>query len=278
MPTVHLTERRLIEIGGKEATGFLERLVTADVEGLGEGKAVACALLTPQGKILFDFVISKTGSTFLVDIRADQVADFIRRLTLYRLRAKVTFDEKSDIGVYAIWNEEGHEAGVTDTRFPEEAKVARAYGDLTADASLADWNTLRIGHGVAESGSDYELSDAFPHDVLMDLNAGVDFSKGCFVGQEVVSRMKHRKTARRRVAIVAGEAPLPASSTSIEADGKPVGTLGTVEGDKALAIVRIDRVADALAENLAITADGVSVSLSLPEWSGLTFEAQSGGN
>ncbi|TDH35894.1 folate-binding protein [Pseudohoeflea suaedae] len=278
MPTVHLTERRLIEIGGEEATDFLERLVTADVEGLGEGKALACALLTPQGKILFDFVISKAGGVFLVDIRADQVADFIRRLTLYRLRAKVTFDEKPGTGVYAIWNEDGRDGAIVDTRFPEQAGVARAYGELSADASLADWNLVRISHGVAESGSDYELSDAFPHDVLMDLNAGVDFSKGCFVGQEVVSRMKHRKTARRRVAIVTGDAPLPASGTSIEADGKPVGTLGTVEGNKALAIVRIDRIADALAEDLAMTADGVAVSVTLPEWSGLTFEAQSGGD
>ncbi|MAY61973.1 MAG: folate-binding protein YgfZ [Rhizobiales bacterium] len=278
MPTVHLSERSLIEIGGEEATDFLERLVTADVEGLEEGKAVACALLTPQGKILFDFVISKTGTGFRADIRTDQVTDFIRRLTLYRLRAKVSFDERPESGVYAVWDEQAPNGAVPDTRFPSGTRVFRAYGDLPADATLAQWNGLRIAHGVAESGADYELSDAFPHDVLMDLNAGVDFSKGCFVGQEVVSRMKHRKTARRRVAILAGGASLPASGTPIEADGKSVGTLGTVEGDKALAIVRIDRVADAIADGVALTAGGVPVTLELPEWSGLVFEARTGGN
>ena len=112
----------------------------------------------------------------------------------------------------------------------------------------------------------------------MDLNAGVDFSKGCFVGQEVVSRMKHRKTARRRVAIIAGKAALPAAGTPIEAGGKTVGTLGTVEADKALAIVRIDRVADALGNETEITAGGVPVTLKLPEWSGLAFEARTGGS
>ena len=150
---------------------------------------------------------------------------------------------------------------------------------MPADARA--WQRMLSGRRLDllnPSPVDVELSDAFPHDLLMDLNAGVDFSKGCFVGQEVVSRMKHRKTARRRVAIVTGDAALPASGTSIEADGKPVGTLGTVEGKKALAIVRIDRVADALTEKLATTADGVAVSLALPEWSGLSFEAQTGGN
>ena len=165
MPTVHLSERSLIEIAGEEATDFLERLVTADVEGLAEDKAVASALLTPQGKILFDFVISRTTDGFRADIRSDQVNDFIRRLTLYRLRAKVTFEEKSDCCVYAIWDEQATDGAIPDTRFPAEANVFRAYGDLSSDATVSDWNELRIAHGVAESGADYDLSDAFPHDV-----------------------------------------------------------------------------------------------------------------
>ena len=278
MPIVHIPERRLIEIGGEEAVGFLERLVTADVEGLAEGKAVACALLTPQGKVQFDFVISRKGDSFLVDIRADQVEDLVRRLTMYRLRAKVTFEERSGAGIYAIWDQTAPKGAVTDARFPADAGMSRFYGETAPDADAAAYDAARITWGVAESGDDYALSDAFPHDVLMDLNAGVDFSKGCFVGQEVVSRMKHRKTARRRVAQVAGDGPLPGPGTAIEADGKPVGTLGTVVGQTALAIVRVDRVADALAAEGPITADGVPVTLSLPAWTGLAFEPATGGD
>ena len=152
MPTVHLSERSLIEIAGEEATDFLERLVTADVEGLAEDKAVASALLTPQGKILFDFVISRTTDGFRADIRSDQVNDFIRRLTLYRLRAKVTFEEKSDCCVYAIWDEQATDGAIPDTRFPAEANVFRAYGDLSSDATVSDWNELRIAHRPPPGG------------------------------------------------------------------------------------------------------------------------------
>ena len=278
MPIVHIPERRLIEIGGEEAVGFLERLVTADVEGLAEGKAVACALLTPQGKIQFDFVISRKGDSFLVDIRVDQLEDFIRRLTMYRLRAKVTFEERPEAGVYAVWDQRAPDEAITDARFPPEAGMSRFYGKAAPDADLAAFDAARIAWGVAESGDDYALSDAFPHDVLMDLNAGIDFSQGCFVGQEVVSRMKHRKTARRRLAQVTSDGPLPGPGTAIEAEGKPVGTLGTVVGKTGLAIIRVDRVADALAAEAPITADSVPVTLALPHWTGLAFEAAPDGN
>jgi folate-binding protein YgfZ len=140
-----------------------------------------------------------------------------------------------------------------------------------ARCRTTEWDRLRVAHGVAESGSDYALSDVFPHDILMDKNHGVDFRKGCYVGQEVVSRMHHRGTARRRVVTVAGEASLPASGTGILAGTKPAGELGTVTGGRALAIVRIDRVADALAAGDPLTADGVAVTLTLPDWTGLSF-------
>jgi len=109
--------------------------------------------------------------------------------------------------------------------------------------------------------------------VLMDVNDGVSFKKGCFVGQEVVSRMKHRGTARRRVVTVSAEGALPTSGTEITADGKPVGTLGTVCGNRALAIVRIDRIADALASGTPLLAETVPVTVALPAWSGLSFPA-----
>jgi hypothetical protein len=124
------------------------------------------------------------------------------------------------------------------------------------------------------SGADYALQDAFPHDILLDRDGGLSFRKGCYVGQEVVSRMQHRGTARRRVAQVSATSALPASGTELIAAGKPVGTLGTVVGSRGLAIVRIDRVGDALARSQAITAGDIDVTLSLPAWSELAFPVE----
>src|SRR5690606_9565916 len=117
----------------------------------------------------------------------------------------------------------------------------------------------------------YAAGDAFPHDVLLDQNGGVGFRKGCYVGQEVVSRMQHRGTARRRVLIAKGDADLPASGTEVKAGERAIGTLGSSSGPDGLAIVRIDRVKDALDAGQAITAGGVVLTLSIPDWARFTF-------
>lgn len=282
MPIARLDTRVLVAIGGAAASDFLQNLITLDIARLTDGEARPSALLTPQGKILFDFLLSRDGEGFRADIRADIADEFIKRLTLYRLRAAVTFAKLADVPVLAGWGGPAPAGALADTRF--DAGAWRLHGDraaggaATPDAGAADFDLQRIRHGVAESGSDYALSDAWPHDILFDLNGGVGLKKGCYVGQEVVSRMHHRKTARRRLAIVGADAVLPASGTAIEAAGRALGELGTVVGGEALAIVRIDRVADALASGTSITAAGVPVTLALPTWSGLSFEATPGGD
>lgn len=274
MPALILTDRTTVHVDGTEAEHFLQNLITANVETLESGHAQASALLTPQGKVLFDFLLSRAPeSGFHLDIATELIDDFLKRLTLYKLRAKVSFERQADTPVIAGWDSPPPDGALVDERFPQSAGVWRLYGsNATLGAEQADWDRLRIAHGVAESGSDYALSDVFPHDILMDKNHGVDFRKGCYVGQEVVSRMHHRGTARRRVVTVASETPLPASGTSILAGGKTIGTFGTVTGDRALAIVRTDRVADALEADIALTADGVAVTLTLPDWTGLSFK------
>jgi folate-binding protein YgfZ len=136
---------------------------------------------------------------------------------------------------------------------------------------LAAWHALRIAGGVAESGADYQLGDAFPHDVLLDQMSGVGFGKGCYVGQEVVSRMQHRGTARRRVLLVSAVGPLPAPGTELTVEGKPVGALGSVSGKQGLAIARIDRVKSAIDNGRDILADGIPVTLAIPGWAKFTF-------
>ena len=280
MPALVLNDRKIVHVDGTDAEHFLQNLITTNVETLEAGTARPAALLTPQGKVLFDFLISKSESSgYECDIRADIADDFIRRLTLYKLRAAVTLEKREDVPVIAGWGGARPEAALADRRFPETAGVWRLYGSGSVlDAERSAWETLRIANGVAESGADFALSDVFPHDILMDKNSGIDFRKGCYVGQEVVSRMHHRGTARRRVASVIAESALPETTASETATGilageKPVGSLGTVTGNTALAIVRTDRVADALAENTPLTVAGVPVTLALPEWASLSFKS-----
>ncbi|QAA98807.1 MULTISPECIES: CAF17-like 4Fe-4S cluster assembly/insertion protein YgfZ [Agrobacterium tumefaciens complex] len=273
MPSAFLADRRLIRVSGTGAEEFLNNLITADIENLPAGEARAAALLTPQGKILFDFLIWRDGGDYLIETGAAEQDALLRRLTMYKLRAPVDLKVETVEGVSVFWTETAPVAGVRDGRFAKAGIDLFRLPGASASGDVAAYDALRVDHGIAESGRDYALQDAFPHDVLMDVNDGVSFRKGCFVGQEVVSRMKHRGTARRRVVTVSAGGALPASGAEITADGKPVGTLGTVCGNRALAIVRIDRIADALASGTPLLAETVPVTVALPAWSGLSFPA-----
>lgn len=288
MPTVHLPDRILIRLDGPDAEHFLQNIVTTDLDQLAAGEAKPGALLTPQGKVLFDFLVSRDGDTaFLLECRTDIADDFLRRLMMYRLRAKVEIAKPDQLVVLASWqadssgseNDSTAGAGLRDLRFPAELGVFRVYAaEAKGDANIEAYHQLRIENGVVESGSDYQLGDAFPHDILLDLSGGVGVRKGCYVGQEVVSRMQHRGTARRRVMLVKGQAPLPSSGTELTVNGRTIGTLGSVAGTDGLAIVRIDRVKDALDSGTPIEASGVTVTLSIPAWAGYTLPESATGD
>lgn len=272
MPAVFLKDRSFIRVTGAEAETFLHNLITTDLLSLGSDEVRPGALLTPQGKILFDFMIRRDDDGFLIETDAAQREGLLKRLTMYRLRAKVDFTAPEIEGVTVAWADEAGE-GPRDSRFLKaDITLTRMPGQYGHDDE-ALYDVLRIANGIAVSGRDFALQDAFPHDVLMDLNGGLGFRKGCYVGQEVVSRMQHRGTARRRVVIVSGSADLPASGTELTAGGKPMGTLGSIAGTKGLAIVRIDRAGEANAAGMSILADNIEVSVSLPVWSGLSFPA-----
>ncbi|MFE0013891.1 YgfZ/GcvT domain-containing protein [Mesorhizobium sp. NPDC059054] len=278
MPTTLLADRALVSVSGLEAEHFLQNILTVDLDVLGQGEAKPGALLAPQGKILFDFLVSRAGEdAFRLECRADIADDFIKRLMFYRLRAKVDISKQEQDVVAVSWqadsiaSQNDSSTGVYDRRF--NLAVIRFYETPlpAADATLADWDAFRLSQGVAESGPDYALNDAFPHDVLLDQLDGIGFKKGCFIGQEVVSRMQHRGTARRRVLLVEAAGALPASGTELTAGGRPVGTLGSVSGTHGLAIARIDRVKAAMDASQEISAGGVTVSLSIPGWARFTF-------
>lgn len=272
MPAVFLKNRSFIRIAGVEAEAFLHNLITTDLVSLGTDQVRPGALLTPQGKILFDFMVRRDGQGFLIETDATLQEGLLKRLTMYRLRAKVDFSVEDVQGVTVAWADEAGE-GPRDSRFLKaDIALTRTPGQHGQDAE-ALYDELRIANGIAISGRDFALQDAFPHDVMMDLNGGLGFRKGCYIGQEVVSRMHHRGTARKRVVIVDGTADLPVSGTELTAGGKPMGSLGSTAGRKGLAVIRIDRAGEAIATGTPILAGGVEVSVSLPAWSGLTFPA-----
>ncbi|PWK75639.1 folate-binding protein YgfZ [Aminobacter sp. AP02] len=275
MPTAILADRAITDVSGPDAEHFLQNILTLDLDALGPREAKPGALLAPQGKIMFDFLVSRSGQNALrLECRAEIADDLVRRLMLYRLRAKADISKQDQTVVAVSWQSDSaaspSESTVRDTRF--QSPVFRHYGDVAAtDATEADWHAFRIANGIAESGPDYALSDAFPHDVLLDQMGGVGFKKGCFIGQEVVSRMQHRGTARRRVLLVSAGSDLPTAGSELMAGGKVIGTLGSAAGTHGLAIARIDRVKAALDSGSEITVGDVAVELQIPSWASFTY-------
>ena len=267
-----LADRGVVSVSGEDAAGFLQGLLSNDVEKLAPGAARYAALLTPQGKILFDMIVVRApdagGPVFLIDCSAGQAADLAKRLGFYKLRAKVAIaDESATRAVVAFWGEPGAiEGGIRyadprDPRLGWRAILPRAAADAVGSEHAAEYEALRIGAATPKGGVDFAYGDAFPHDVNLDLLNGVDFDKGCYVGQEVVSRMKHRGTARKRIVRVKLAGPPPDPGAPVMDRELAVGTLGSSSGREALGLLRLDRVEDAAAAGRTLSAGGVALTL-----------------
>lgn len=277
-----LPDRGIVEVAGADAMDFLQGLITNDVDLECEGEATFAGLLTPQGKILFDFfVVARPAATYWLDCQAAQADALAKRLAMYKLRAKLTVANRmGELGVAAVWGDGplGDKSALlacySDPRlaalgarviFPA-ADAAGLAAQLGADVVSADtYRTHRIALMVPEGGTDYAYGEAFPHEAAYDELNGVDFEKGCYVGQEVVSRMHHRGTAKTRIVGLGAAAPI-ASGTEIVAGELPVGTVGSMDGLAGLAIVRLDRAEEALSQGISLMAGGVSVTLRQPSW------------
>jgi folate-binding protein YgfZ len=278
-----LSDRAVVRVTGPAAHTFLQGLITNDIDKAKPGGAIHAGLLTPQGKILFDFFVVPAADGFLLEIAQAKAGELAQRLGFYKLRAQVEIEEDPSFAVAASWG--------APPKLPE---CAIAYADprlpglglrilLPADADVRnlgctlasedEYHTHRIALGVPEGGRDYAFGDAFPHEAMFDRLAGVDFNKGCFVGQEVVSRMEHRGTARKRIVGVEGEGPLPSSGTEITAGGALIGTLGSVSGNSGLALLRLDRAEEAKAAHQPLLAGEVTVALRIPAWARLETPA-----
>ncbi|CAO4139314.1 tRNA-modifying protein YgfZ [Methylorubrum aminovorans] len=280
MPIALLPDRAVVAVSGPDALPFLQGILTCNVETLPEGEARLGALLTPQGKIQFDFLVSRAGDGFRLDVAAERVPDLVKRLGLYRLRAKVTIAADPTLGVAVAWAKDGSLAEtaaetvrVRDGRLPALGeRLYFAEGAFSADATEADYHAHRIGLGVPEGGRDFAFSDAFPHEALMDQLGGVDFKKGCYVGQEVVSRMQHRGTARTRILpIVYRDGPAPEPGTEVTAGARSLGVTGSRAGERGLATIRLDRLGDALAAGEPVRAGGTVAGVMKPDFATFAF-------
>ena len=253
-----LPRRAIISLTGPDTLALLERTVTHTVAGWAEGEARYGALLTPQGKIIADYIAHRTSGGVFVDVHEDAAGDLLKRLTMFRLRAQVVLKIEEDL-VAAVSLE-----GAPDPRsakLPKRAVVAAA----EAAAPLEGWDALAIAAGIPEWGRDYRAAEVFPTDINMDLMDGIDYRKGCFVGQEVASRMKRKglirkRTVRLRGAALAAGAEVRAGSAGL------LGTVTSAAAGECLALIRTDRFAKSIAERQPVTVNDTPAEIDGAPW------------
>jgi tRNA-modifying protein YgfZ len=255
---IRLDHRAVILVNGADAETFLQGLLTQDVLGMSFGDRRYGALLTPQGKIIADMILQRSADGFLIDCDAHVAPPLLKRLKLFRLRAAVTIDVSAEHHVTAF-------EGSPDPRSP--TAPARRIGPASdAAGEVSAYHAARIAAGLPEQGVDFGSDEVFPADIDMDLVAGIDFRKGCFVGQEVVSRMKRRGTARRRTLKVALPDGAPETPCPLLAADFEIGTLTSTGEGFGLARIRIDRMAEAEAAGQSFSAGGRPLVFDRPAW------------
>ena len=262
MATYSRPSRALFRFSGPDAQKLLFDVVTGRLVAE-DGPAVWWALLSPQGKIQTEGLSVWRDNAFWLDVYAGTADEFLRRMRMYRLRAKAEIEDLRATHVVG-WSDDAA-AGDADPR-GIGARVIGERGVAWPEDETA-YVAARVARGIAEPGPDFPPDTAFPHDIGMDLLGGVDFKKGCYVGQEVVSRMEHRGTARRRPVIVSGIPTGAAAGAPVLAGEREAGTIGHVVGGKAVAILRLDRITD----EAAVTVGGIPVKLTLPDWATYRF-------
>jgi hypothetical protein len=289
MTAVQLIDRGVIRVGGDEAASFLQGLLTCDIDKVTLRHAGYGALLTPQGKIISDCLVvavaGEDGGGFLLDAPLLQTPDLMKRLKLYRLRSKVTLDDLTADSTVIVAADGGALPDDAGLVFADPRLIALGDRAITDRASVGEiattdadgYHARRIALGVPDGGKDFTYGDAFPHEALLDQLGGVSFKKGCYVGQEVVSRMQHRGTARTRIVpIVFTEGLVTEMGVEATAGGKTLGRVGSCADGRGLAMLRLDRVADALAAGERLDAGGLAFTVEKPAFARFPFPGEPG--
>lgn len=291
MQATLLPDRGVLKVTGDDARRFLNGLATNDMAKVAPGTACYAALLTPQGKIIADFIVTEApaeeGGGFFLDVPKALAPTLVQKLNFYKLRAKITVEDLSEArGVMAVWDG----AGVSDygpcyadprlaalgwrIMLPPQL-AAEAAEDLGATpVEPESYEAHRIALGVPSGGEDFVYGNIFPHEADMDQLAGVDFAKGCYVGQEVVSRVEHRNSARSRIVPVVFDNAAPSSGTPVMAGDKQIGTFGSAAHGRGLALLRLDRLEDALAAGSLLTCGDIRLRVVKPKWAKFVFPGE----
>ena len=265
-------ERALLRMTGADARAVLQSVVTNDVERLGAGDAVYAALLTPQGKYLFDFFLIADGADVLIDVAAGRAAALAKRIRMYCLRRDAAVAPEDGLAVGLAWPgglsarppapasppgqaatlvAEPRAAGLGWRVYaPDPAAALAAIG--AAEGSTADYEARRVALGVPETGVELVPEETFILEAGFARLDGVDFRKGCYVGQEVTARMHHKATLKKRLVLVTVEGEAPPGTQAVTGDGKPAGTLFSQAGGHGLAHLRLDRTEGALTAGAAV--------------------------
>jgi folate-binding protein YgfZ len=250
-----LTRRAVIAVTGADAKSFLNGLLSQEIETLAMGELRFSGLLTPQGRLLYDLFVAGVEDGVLLDVAAEHRDAIVARLTMYKLRAKVEI-AASELSVFAGWPATD---GYADPRLP--ALGSRLYAsDRTTTATEDDYDAHRLALGVPAL-ADWGTDKTYPIEADFDLLAGIDFKKGCFVGQETTSRMKRRGVIKNRMLPITFDGPAPAFGTEVLAGALRAGEVLSGRDGRAMAMLRLDRI-----EGAALTADGRAVTLDWPEW------------
>ena len=256
---LRIPHRAILSLTGPDTLALLERTVTHTVADWREGEMRYGGLLTPQGKLIADYLAVRTGDGVLIDVHEDAAEDLLKRLKMFRLRSAVEIERRDDLAVVS------EKTGDDDPRSPKlwwrEIVPATA---VTGSIDPGRYEEVRIAAGVPEWSRDYRAAEVFPTDINMDLMDGIDYRKGCFVGQEVASRMKRKGLIRKRTVRVTGDAMAPGAE--LRGDETVLGTVTSAAGGEALALVRTDRLAKALRGGADLSANGSPARLAMPDW------------
>ena len=285
-----LDDRGVVSVSGPDAAKLLQGVITNDIATISIDRALFAGLLSPQGKVLFDFIISRRYSAveghpdtahdvYDLDVALDQAPALAKRLAMYKLRAKAEIKDESETAqVLAMWGESPSFNCVLGTPDPRMTALGlRGIGtkrfvndDIScstgAEVSADAYHAHRIALGVPEGGKDFAWGGVFAHEALFDQLHGVSFTKGCYVGQEIVSRMEHRGTARSRIVKVAMPGGVPPAGTPVMGGEVAIGATGSSHGSQGLALVRLDRLADLNDRGVAIKINGAPATLTLQDW------------
>lgn len=275
-----LSQRAVISISGEDSLEFLQGLVSNDVRPLTDNKQVYTALLSPQGRLLHDFFLVPWQSKIFIDVKKERAGDLFARLKLYRLRSKVEITIEESLSVYALWSGISEETETPDYKIYADPRLTeigfRAIGNKDSIAGFC--NQQSISQAAEEEYEKFRLSHCIPDtsDMIVERSLllesgfeelhGVDFSKGCYIGQEVTARSKFRGQVRKSFYSVKSNEKLPASGTKINAGGEVIGEMRTSLGNIGIALIYNDKYEAAISGNISFVSDGLSLEIIPASW------------